>query len=127
MFERAVAEYGRLDIVVANAGVVEIVNFFAEEMDADSGKLREPDYTVLDINLKGLLASMSEASHQAGKKISDYLATKLALHFLRKQKSGVVVMITSTAGYVGDTNIPIYSASKHGVRNFSFHYTLYLE
>jgi hypothetical protein len=24
-------------------------------------------------------------------------------------------MVTSTAGYVGDTNIPVYSASKHGV------------
>jgi NAD(P)-dependent dehydrogenase (short-subunit alcohol dehydrogenase family) len=62
LFERAISEFGRLDIVVANAGVVETVNFFAEEIDPESGKLREPNYTVLDINLKGLLASMFTAS-----------------------------------------------------------------
>jgi NAD(P)-dependent dehydrogenase (short-subunit alcohol dehydrogenase family) len=43
------------------------------------------------------------------------VAVKLAIHFFRKlQKKGVIVMISSTAGYMGEP-IPGYSTAKHGV------------
>lgn len=56
LFKTAVKEFGRIDIVLANAGVPEIEDFFADTFEAN-GDLQEPKYIVLDIDLKGVLAS----------------------------------------------------------------------
>lgn len=49
---------------------------------------------------------------------SDLAGVKIAIHFFRKmQKKGDIVMISSTAGYMGEP-IPGYSAAKHGVSSF---------
>jgi NAD(P)-dependent dehydrogenase (short-subunit alcohol dehydrogenase family) len=56
LFETAVAEYGRVDIALANAGVPEIEDIFEDRVDSE-GRLKEPKYIVLEIDLKGVLAS----------------------------------------------------------------------
>jgi len=46
----------RIDIVIANAGLMERQDFLDEATDAN-GELAEPNYAVLDVNLKGCLNS----------------------------------------------------------------------
>ena len=58
LFEVAIRTYGRVDIVIANAGVPEIEDIFEDKFDPGSGKLEEPTYVGVDINLKSVMASM---------------------------------------------------------------------
>jgi NAD(P)-dependent dehydrogenase (short-subunit alcohol dehydrogenase family) len=55
-FEAAIEKYGRLDVVVANAGVMEAGRFVGAPLGAD-GKPVKPNLTTLDINLTGALYS----------------------------------------------------------------------
>ena len=82
-----------------NAGIAEYKDqFFNDEFDADE-KLKEPDRRVLNVD-------MDAASD----------TTKLAIHYLRKNKEGgAVVMTASLAGYLASAGAPLYSAAKHGM------------
>ena len=51
-FEVAVKAFGRIDILIANAGVSELVDMFQDEYDT-GGLLKEPRYPALEINLRG--------------------------------------------------------------------------
>lgn len=98
-FEKAYERFGRIDAVFVNAGIAEYEDqFFNDAKDAD-GKLKEPDRRVLNID-------MDAASD----------TTKLAIHYLRKNKEGgQIAMTASLAGYLASAGAPLYSAAKHGV------------
>ncbi|KAF2467028.1 NAD(P)-binding protein [Lindgomyces ingoldianus] len=98
-FEAAYAKFGRIDAVFVNAGIAEYQDqFFTDHLDAD-GKLKEPDRRVLNID-------MDAASD----------TTKLAIHYLRKNKEGgQITMTASLAGYLASAGAPLYSAAKHGI------------
>lgn len=89
--QEAVRRFGKLDIMVCNAGVRSTVPFF-EIDDAEW-------YRVLDVNLKGTFYCFREAMRQ-----------------MIKQRFGRIIAISSSAGIVGGTmvNAP-YSASKAGI------------
>jgi len=94
--ERAVEEYGTIDVLHNNAGIFDDVRTLEETDEAlwDS---------VVDTNLKGM-----------------FLVTKEALAFLREgDGEGVVVNTASVAGKVGGTAGVSYTASKHGVVGFT--------
>lgn len=97
-FEDGYAKFGRIDAVFVNAGIAEYKDqFFTDEFDAQ-GKLKEPDRRTLEID-------MNAASD----------TTKLAIHYLRKNKEGgAIVMTASLAGYLASAGAPLYSAAKHG-------------
>jgi NAD(P)-dependent dehydrogenase (short-subunit alcohol dehydrogenase family) len=57
LFETANSNFGRIDIVLANAGVPEIEEIFEDKIDKATGKLLEPKYIVLDIDLKAVFSS----------------------------------------------------------------------
>lgn len=82
-----------------NAGIAEYKDqFFNDEVD-NEGRLKEPDRRVLNID-------MDAASD----------TTKLAIHYLRKNKEGgTITMTASLAGYLASAGAPLYSAAKHGV------------
>lgn len=59
LFKTAREKFGQIDIVIANAGLMESKGFFDFEED-ENGELREPTeaYKVVDVNLKGSMNSM---------------------------------------------------------------------
>lgn len=59
LFRSSKEKFGRIDIVVANAGVMESVQVLETEELDEHGELAEPKegYKVIDINLKGTLNS----------------------------------------------------------------------
>lgn len=88
-FEKAVDEFGRVDVVVANAAVL-IAESIAE---ADPERWR----IVMNVNLFGY-----------------FLTTKYAAKIMKKQKSGSIIQINSKSGKKGSAANSAYSASKFG-------------
>ncbi|KEF55931.1 uncharacterized protein A1O9_07511 [Exophiala aquamarina CBS 119918] len=106
LFKTAISRFGTVDIVVANAGVMETKPFFDFEVDEATGDLREDAGVtrVLDINLKGTMNTPSTA--QTSKQTASLRA---------QQTRGSIVLISSTSGFFGGTSVVSYCASKHGV------------
>lgn len=94
MFARAEKEFGRVDIVVANAGILILQDAFAPHEDISV----EPALKELDVNLKGTM-----------------FTARIGLAYLRKAGGGDLVMVSSTAGFKGSPGMTTYMASKHGV------------
>lgn len=94
MVGRAVDAFGRIDIVVNNAGILRDVIFH---------KMTDDDWNaVLQVHLYGAF-NVSRAA---------------AEHF-RQQQSGTFVHMTSTSGLVGNTGQANYSAAKMGIVGLS--------
>jgi NAD(P)-dependent dehydrogenase (short-subunit alcohol dehydrogenase family) len=99
-FKTIVERHGSLDVLIANAGIGEVEDFFHSELD-EAGELKPPRHSVVDVNLKGTMNCV-----------------KLAVHYMRKQeKGGAIVLTASSAGYMAEKKIPAYAAAKHGVCN----------
>lgn len=89
--EDGVAQLGRLDIVLANAGVFEL----APALELSDDAWRE----MIDINLTGV-----------------WNTCKVALpHLIEGGRGGSIVITSSTAGLKGTPNTIHYTAAKHGV------------
>jgi NAD(P)-dependent dehydrogenase (short-subunit alcohol dehydrogenase family) len=91
--EAAVDKFGGIDILVNNAG-----NFYAgffEEISSENFRAQ------IETNLFGPIN-----------------VTRAVLPVMRKQRSGLVVTISSTGGIVGQAFVSAYSASKFGVEGW---------
>jgi len=93
-------KWGRLDLVWANAGIGDRINFIKPVEEDSTGAPPKPDVLVVDICLYGCI-----------------YAAYLAFHFFRKNESkgGKLVMTSSMAGLYPAGSIPLYGAAKHGV------------
>lgn len=90
LIARITADYGRLDVLVNNAGITR---------DGLLMRMSEADFdAVIDTNLKGVFHTIRHASRQ----------------FL-KQRSGRIINIASVSGLLGNAGQANYAASKAGV------------
>ena len=92
--EQAIAKFGRIDVLVNNAGI----GYFGAIEESDDEDVRR----MFEINVFGL-ANM----------------TKEVLPFMRKQKSGHIVNIASIGGLVGFPGVGFYNATKFAVDGLS--------
>jgi SDR family mycofactocin-dependent oxidoreductase len=90
--DQGVAEFGRLDIVAANAG---ILSEFAETADTSPRAWND----VLDINLTGVFHSVKAS----------------VPHLVAGGRGGSIIITSSSIGLRGGRNVAPYSASKHAV------------
>jgi len=93
--DRAVSELGRLDIWVNNAGIYPVAGSL-EMTDAEWDR-------VLDLNLRGTFIGAREA----------------AKRMISLGNGGVIINLSSVAGFRGSPGLTHYVASKHGVRGLT--------
>lgn len=94
LVERTMAEWGRIDVLVNNAGITR---------DTLLLRMKPEDWqAVIDLNLTGV-----------------FLCTRAVSKIMLKQKSGRIVNITSVAGQMGNPGQANYSAAKAGVIGFT--------
>jgi 2-deoxy-D-gluconate 3-dehydrogenase len=90
LVEKVIAEVGRIDILINNAGMIR---------RAPAVDFSEEDWTsVLEVNLSGVF----RLSQAAGRKMIE-------------QGAGKIVNIASLLSFQGGINVPAYTASKSGV------------
>ena len=86
----AVAAYGRIDVMINNAGVMP---------HSPLERLKVDDWErTIDVNLKGVLYGIAAA-----------------LPYMREQKAGHFINVSSVAGHKVSVNGAVYAATKHAV------------
>ena len=94
MVDAVVKEFGRVDVLVNNAGITR---------DGLLMRMKEEDWdAVITTNLKGV-----------------FNCTKAAIKYMMKQKSGNIVNISSIVGVMGNAGQANYCAAKAGVIGFT--------
>ncbi|EXJ90172.1 hypothetical protein A1O3_03241 [Capronia epimyces CBS 606.96] len=99
-FGKTWKEYGRIDFVFANAGIVERASFYAKQEETADGLPPSPNMLASRVMFDGAIATVY-----------------LGLHFLRKNSpaGGSIIILASSAGIYPAPNGPLYTASKHGM------------
>ncbi|TYK48262.1 glucose 1-dehydrogenase [Actinomadura decatromicini] len=92
--ETATSAFGRLDVLVNNAGIIRHKTI--EEMSVDEFR------RVVDVNLLG-----------------QWLGVKSVIAPMREAGGGSIVNVSSTEGFIGASGLAAYSASKFGIRGLT--------
>ncbi len=94
MIERAINEFGKIDVLVNNAGITK---------DMLLARMKEEDFKqVIDVNLVGI-----------------FNMTKNVISYMMKARNGRIINISSVVGIAGNAGQTNYSASKAGIIGFT--------
>ncbi|MFX0134545.1 MAG: SDR family NAD(P)-dependent oxidoreductase [Candidatus Hodarchaeota archaeon] len=94
MIDSTIEKYGRIDVLIVNAGVVRVgqIETFPDE-----------DYDLLiDVNLKGT-----------------HYTCKYAVPYFKKQKSGSIITLASVAAHIGQIAHANYCSTKAGILGYT--------
>ena len=94
LVDAAVQTYGRIDVIINNAGLM-------PQSPLERLKIDEWNQ-MIDVNIKGVLYGIAAA-----------------LPYMKQQKSGHIINVSSVAGHKVRANGAVYSATKHAVRVIS--------
>lgn len=94
LVDAAVKNYGRIDVIINNAGLM-------PQAPLERLNIKDWDRTI-DVNIKGVLYGIAAA-----------------LPYMKQQKAGHFVNVSSVAGHVVGPNFAVYAATKHAVRALS--------
>lgn len=94
LVDTAVQTYGRIDVIINNAGLM-------PQSPLDRYKIDEWNQ-MIDVNIKGVLYGIAAA-----------------LPYMKEQKSGHIINISSVAGHKVRAGGAVYAATKHAVRVIS--------
>lgn len=93
-FDEILEKFGRIDILINNAGITK---------DGLLMRMKEEAWdSVMDTNLKGV-----------------FLCTREAIKYMTRQRYGRIVNITSVAAFMGNPGQANYSAAKAGMMGFT--------
>ena len=90
-FDQFMEKFGRIDIAINNAGIINSMNRIADCPFDDFKK-------VIEVNLSGC-----------------FLCLKQQIKHMVPKKKGVILNVASVSGLIGSPFLGAYSASKHGV------------
>lgn len=94
LIDQAIATFGKLDVLVNNAGISQLSRI--DELDVEGWE------QMINVNLNGTLYGMAAA-----------------IPVFKKQKSGHIVNIISTAGLTISPTMGVYAGTKNAVRTIS--------
>jgi NADP-dependent 3-hydroxy acid dehydrogenase YdfG len=94
LVETAIRHYGKLDIIVNNAGVTELSRI--DELDIEGWE------NMIDVNLKGVLYGMAAS-----------------IPIFKEQKRGHIINIVSVAGLQVSPMMGVYAGTKNAVRTIA--------
>ena len=94
LVDTAVQKYGRIDVMINNAGLMP---------HSPLERLKIDDWNrTIDVNIKGVLYGIAAA-----------------LPYMKQQKAGHIINVSSVAGHKVTPNGAVYCATKHAVRALS--------
>lgn len=94
LVDSAVMDFGRIDVIVNNAGLMPL-------SPLEYLKIEDWDRCI-DVNIKGVLYGIAAV-----------------LPYMKKQKSGQIISVSSVAGHTTSPGNAVYSATKYAVRVIS--------
>lgn len=94
LFRTAFEKYGRVDIVIVNAGIA----IHKDPFDPTADINEAPSMKEVEVNTIGGLFS-----------------ARIGMHYLRRSGGGDLVLVSSIAGFKEGGGLVAYTASKHGV------------
>ena len=94
LVDAAVQAYGRIDVIINNAGLMP--QSLLEKLKVDEWD------RMIDVNIKGVLYGIAAA-----------------LPYMQRQKSGHIINVSSVAGHKVGPGSSVYAATKHAVRALS--------
>ena len=94
LVDTAVEKFNRIDVIINNAGLMQQSPLESFKIDGWNN--------MIDINIKGVLYGIAAA-----------------LPYMKKQKAGHIINVSSVAGHTVRASGTVYSATKHAVRVIS--------